>query len=518
MNTLLMTNGIYRKVSFRYISEFIGLFANPEKCDTSSWNVYYYYYRQIHQKHIGLGVKSLKWFSLGYQMFFFLNALLKSRSIVGFWLDSFVKRIRFLDLDDLDCFFDLNGTSLFVFLTVVPVVMVIRAFKMNICKSPFLTSSAKEIPLIRHLGEYSSFDGLIQGITQSLVYTYARFLLCMLPAIIFVFVNENFPYHPTIPVFFHSLVFAFNKTMVPLACSVALALFFVIQPFCKRLDTLFFALLLFIEWKPEFGVSLLGQQDAFNKEQLFYFTPLMWVLCMFYFPFAAIDTFEYGIGRHAKPTRVLLLCIIAISLVSLSYRVLDLINAGYGDVYFTEASTFPALWFLGGILGLHISALSTASIRAKKRFFDYANKKKRWGIIRFFSPTSPASVIPICFLEIIFAVFFLVCLKRPYYLSFWLQPETMEADASRVLMFAFVLWSACHFALAIIQLARRYSRVDVATWHAHFRFNALVILFFEAFGNPELNKQMPYYPFAFYVVSVMTLFILWEPIEPNHKS
>ena len=239
---------------------------------------------------------------------------------------------------------------------------------------------------------------------------------------------------------------------------------------------------------------------------------------MFYFPFAAIDTFEYGIGRHAKPTRILLLCIIAISLVSLSYRVLDLINSGYGDVYFTEASTFPALWFLGGILGLHISALSAASIRAKRRFFDYAKNEKHRGIIRFFSPTSPASVIPICFLEIIFAVFFLVCLKRPYYLSFWLQPETMEADASRVLMFAFVLWSACHYALAIIQLARRYSRVDVATWNVHFRFNALIILIFEAFGNPELNKQMPYYPFVFYVISVMTLFILWEPIEPNHKS
>ena len=520
MGTMLMINGIYRKVPFRYISEFISLFANPDKHDTSSWNVYYYYYRQIHQNHIGLGVKSLKWFSLGFQIFFFFNALLKSRSRVGFWIDSFAKRVRFIDLDDLDLLFDLNGTTLFVFLTVVPVVMVVRAFKMSIYKSPFLTSSAKKIPLIQHLGEYSSFDGLIQGITQSLLYTYVRFLLYMLPAIVFVFVNKNFPYPPTFTTFFLSLAVAFNKAVVPLACSAALALFLVIQPFCNRLDTLFFALLLFMEWKPEFGVSLLGQQDVIviNEDPLFYFTPTMWVLCMFYFPFAAIDTSEYGIGRHAKPTRFILLCIVAISLISLSYRVLKLINAGYGGVYFTEASTFPALWFLGGIFGLHVSALSTASIRAKRCFFDYAQKEKNRGIIRFFSPTSPASVIPICFLEIIFAVFFLVCLKRPYYLIFWLQPETMEANASRVLMFALVLWSACHFALAIIQFARRYSRVDVATWHAHIRFNTLIILFFEVFGNTELNKQMPYYPFVFYVLSVMTLFILWEPIEQNHKA
>ena len=167
---------------------------------------------------------------------------------------------------------------------------------------------------------------------------------------------------------------------------------------------------------------------------------------------------------------------------------------------------------------MHISALSAASIRAKRRVFDYAQNKKHRGIIRFFSPTSPASVIQICFFEIIFAVFFLVCLKRPYYLIFWLQPETMEDNASRVLMFALVLWSACHFALAIIQFARRYSRVDVATWYAHIRFNALIILIFEVFGNTELNKQMPYYPLVFYIISVMTLFILWEPIEPNHKS
>ena len=210
-----MTNWIGGIVPFRYIPEFLRLFVNPDKHDTSSWNVFYYYYRQIHQSHIGLGIKSLKWFSLGFQFFFFLNVLWYF-SPLGKYLDLCEERYDFPDHIPFDLLFDVNGNSLFVFLTITPVIMVRRAFHMHTSNAFFLTSSAKEPPLLQHLGELSSFDGLIQGIVQSLLYTYIRFFICLLPAIIFVFVNGRFSvFSPNHPLFL-SLAVPSTNVLVPL--------------------------------------------------------------------------------------------------------------------------------------------------------------------------------------------------------------------------------------------------------------------------------------------------------------
>ena len=509
-----MTNWIGGIVPFRYIPEFLRLFINPDKHDTSSWNVFYYYYRQIHQSHIGLGIKSLKWFSLGFQVFFFFNVLWHF-SPLGIYLDLYEQRYSFPDHESFDFLFDINGNSLFVFLAITPVIMVHRAFRMRAPNSLFLTSSAKEPLLIQHLGELSSFDGLIQGIVQSLLYTYIRLFICLLPAIIFVFANGSFTVFPSNHPFSLSLDIPSTNVFVPLACSIAVALFIVIQPFCFRLDTLYFAVLLIIEWNPSIGEWLFDMPTGIDAGQVFYFNPLMWCACMFYFPLAAIDTSEYGIEKHAKTTRVLLLGIVAINFLLLFIRMSEI--KGWENFFLTEAITMPALWGIGGILGLHVTSLSTASRRAKKRFLTCAQEEKKKLLFRFFNPTSPASIIPICSLEIVMSSCFVFWTKGTYILSFWLQSIKMPPDALRLLMFALVLWTSCHLSLTITQIARRYSRKDTKAWHTHIRFNLLLILFYEVFGNPDLYDCMPYYPVVFYCISFFSLFILWEPIT-NHQE
>ena len=51
---------------------FLGIWANPEKCDTSDWNTYYFYYRQVAQ-HGALKLKQLKWIALAANLYFFAH-------------------------------------------------------------------------------------------------------------------------------------------------------------------------------------------------------------------------------------------------------------------------------------------------------------------------------------------------------------------------------------------------------------------------------------------------------------
>ena len=65
---------------------FRGIWADAEKCDTSDWNVYYFYYREIAQQ----GRKKfqrMKWIALAANLLFFL--------IVGILLYLNTRNIRF---------------------------------------------------------------------------------------------------------------------------------------------------------------------------------------------------------------------------------------------------------------------------------------------------------------------------------------------------------------------------------------------------------------------------------------
>ena len=39
--------------------------------DTSDWNVFYYYFRQVAQHRTPIKLKHMKWFALGFQLYFF---------------------------------------------------------------------------------------------------------------------------------------------------------------------------------------------------------------------------------------------------------------------------------------------------------------------------------------------------------------------------------------------------------------------------------------------------------------
>ena len=482
-----------------------GLWANPEKRDTSAWNIYYYYFRQIARHSPSCKLKNMKWIGLAVNVIFFGIPLLDSHAGFQSYLNSFHK-IN-------EAFFYL----LVIILTFVPVVVLGNAFKLKVRNIGFMTSRAKEQPPLLHLMEYTSCDRLIGGVFQSMIYTYSLLLLFLLPSFIA----------------FYAIEAKFNDLSVPeliaIPFSMLIVNFLVMQRFCFRLDTLLLVILVIMEMGCDFKLFYSFLSFMFRVSSRPYlgnspwFLLLYWTVAMVYFPLAAADTLEYGVGKNSARIRILQLGIIIFDFISLIILTGSIKLSSQWNTFFAVHALFPAFWVMVGFAGLLCSSLSAASFRTKARFIMRTvteTKKKR--IPRFLHPASPCSTLSVCVLEIVVVALFIGLQRSRNPAKFWSSSlldefgRNADSDAKYMLMTVLMVFSAFHFALALMYHFRRKAPVDKQPWMAYARFNGLFFVFLIASLLPavfsanfrvngiELNI-LPYPPMIYYPVSILCL-------------
>jgi len=512
-------SGVPPKAPPRAMPGLRGIWADPEKCDTSDWNVFYYYYRQIAQ-HGGLKLKNLKWIGLIADLYFFVVIL-----VVLYIKLVVLKNSSFSDVGDAakvvvsllvsgSVLFNPIGI-LFLLLAVVPVIMVGRAFKLQTRNHGFMTSRAKEEPILSHLVEYTTGKGLVEGVIQSFIYTYARLFLFLLPAILFFIVTgivavTLLPVEMTVPM----LVISFLRVSLGVILgSLAAANFLTMQGFSYRVDSLCFIILLTAEFIFHYFslARYLFSYDSFEIGRNLIFLLLSWASCMVYFPLAAADTLEFGIGKHARTIRLFLLGVILVNFLSLFMRIQRLDASKWDDMIFNTALV-PALWIFVAVIGLLVSSLSAASYRAKHLFQLHMSNAKNALLVWFFDPASPSSVIPILALEIFVAGLFATMTAAPDSPSFWNGDENIFARIS--MMIAFCVWSSLHFALTFVIFTRRHSHKERKPWLTHPKFSGLFFLILAILGIVwVLAEGTIAFPFFYFVMSAVGLFCIWEPVN-----
>lgn len=482
----------------------LGIWANPEKRDTSAWNIYYYYFRQIAQHMPSCKLKNLKWIALVVNVFFFGIPLLDSHADIKSYLNSFHK-IN-------EGFFYM----LVIILTFVPVVMLGNAFKLRVRNIGFMTSRAKEAPPLLHLAEYTSCDKLIGGVIQSMIYTYSLLLLYLLPSFIAFFAIEGG---------FDDLSVS---ELIAIPLSMLIVNFIVMQGFCFRLDTLFLVVLFFVEMGCDFKLFYSFLSFLFRVSSRPYLGNSPWYLLLYlavamvYFPLAAADTLEYGVGKNSARIRLLQIGIIFFNLVFLILLTGSLKESSEWNSLFSVHALLPALWVMAGFIGLLCSSLSAASFRAKARFIMRTVTRGKH-LPRFLNPASPCSTLAVCILELVAAALFIgVPWSRNPSATFWIHKlfsefgRRADSDAKFMLMAALMVFSAFHFALALMYHFRREVPTDKQPWQAHARFNKLFFVFLVAFlllavfsANTRVNgidlNILLYPPMIYYPVSILCL-------------
>ncbi len=506
---------------------FRGIWANPEKCDTSDWNTYYFYYRQVAQ-HGSLKLKQMKWIALAANLYFFAHiAILVFIQIKAAHADG-GPGYAHIDLDALASSlipFIMSTVAMVIFLVLalVPMIMVTQAFKIRVRSRGLMTSRAKDPPLLLHLLEYTSCKGLITGVMQSLVYTYTHFMLYLSPALV-VLVGT---YVVTLVMFplIHALAGAIPSVRIALAVlmgSTAWVSFLTMQSFCFRLDTLCFIVMFTLEiiWDFIYAGKTGMIVGAFIGRS-FLFVPVMWAACMAFFPLAASDTLEYGIGKHARYIRFLLLGVVAFNLLWLALWRASL-DPNLSMKGFTESIILPGLWILVGLFGLVESSISAASYRAKNVFrLHAAAAKGNMLFVRFFDPASPASAIPVIVLEIAVTAAFVVLSRAPVLSSFSLLSRMADDGWTPPVMvyFGVLILSSAHFALFFITFSRRHTHKEKKPWQTHPNFSGLFFLIFAIFMIAWMfsggNLVIPFFTL---VMAAMASFILWEPVNEQGES
>ena len=502
---------------------FRGIWSNAEKCDTSDWNVYYYYYREIAQ-HGHKKFQRMKWIALAANLLFFL--------LVGIILYANYKLSRFQDFEAAMNYLGntafpfillIAAVAMIAFLGLGPAVMVNQAFKIKERRHGFLTSRAKEQPLLLHLMEYTSCKGLVTGAVQSLVYTYTKLLFYMSPVILtivgaFLFLAFRHSWF--------SEADTANFALIALAILMGLASavnFVTMQSFCFRLDTLCFAGVFASEIVS--FISSLGGSGASPGRSIFAVLA-MWAACMVYYPLAAADTLEFGIGKNAKRIRFFLLGVIAFNFLWFVLWGMNL-NLPHDRTYMTArlsekafmAALMPCQWILTGLFALVETSLSAASYRAKNVFKIHAAQAKNNELhVRLFDPASPASVIPVIALEIALVGFFIFFAMKSNVLDF--SKESYDKGPAEISLYVgTMILSAAHFALFFITFSRRHSHKERKPWLTHPNFNGLFFLFLAIFTVAWMfSGGILVVPLFTYVMAVMAVFILWEPINAPDES
>ena len=502
---------------FIRVAQWLDRGLDLEGRDTSDWNIYYYYYRQVAQHHALIKLKHMKWIALIFQLYFFgMLALTQIRFLFLFDRTKGFTKEAFIDM--LGGYTAMVGMSANIYilpaLLFVPVFMVVPAFRLRNKAQGLMTSRAKEPPLLAHLVQYTSNKGLVQGVLQSLIFTWKRFVILLLPAIVVALLllttGALIDHTETA----YKLAFA---APAGVALSVlTLSLFFVMQPFCYRWDTLLVMVCIGIE---TVMIVILGFDAKNSADFWICFSACYIPSCLFgcaYFPLAAADTGEYGLGkRTSKGIRILLYATAGVFLACLlsTNAFPGLLNeAGHAVLDdFKELSRTLLLYFILGLC-VCVSCLLVTSVSVTSPLAERQRRIRAKGpfLRKLFDPASPFSLIPILALE-------LIALAA---VSEWIRPFTRFMNIGRTrsvagdcVQIARVVWTAMHFSLAFVSARqlRKPERKD--PWLSHLPFNRAFSICLVAVGLPVVLTGMNLSGRAgnetsmfLYVVSIIILF------------
>ena len=443
--------------------------------DTSDWNIYYYFYRQVAQHGAVIKLKHMKWIALLYQLYFFgMLALVAVRVLIltAKWRNAEVKgeKIGSLLFDASSMVGASANIYLMPLLLFVPVIMVCPAFRLRNKTQGFMTSRAKEPPLLAHLVQYTSNTGLVTGVLQSMLFTWRRFVLLLLPAI-FVALLElaGFIALDRSP---KAFTMALGLPFGGVLFISALSMFITMQPFCYRLDSLLVMVAVAIETFALFTSGIAstfssGNELSFLSIVSVFFIPSCLFACV-YFPLAALDTGEYGLGkRFSKWIRILLFSLAGVLLLLLIASAVPSSSDTTTWAY-REMMDFTCRVLLYGLVlsvcGLLVSSVSMTSLRADRLRMSRANAPFR---LKLFDPASPASLLPVFALEIII---FIIVTDLNSFLSFGAFTADNWSRTARV------FWSVMHFSLVFTFWRQHRDPKRKDPWNSHVLFNMTSIV------------------------------------------
>ncbi len=552
MNTSGIVNSIAPRTSSKQgawdaLRRFFDIWGDPEKRDTTCWNNYYYYYRQIAQHTASISLRRLKWIAILFQAYFFVHM---GMPLLVMAFRKNVVAGEFYRLAAASS--SMPPVLLVLVLFLIPTVMVCNAFKLKQGARGLMTSRAKEPPLLSHLTQYTTHSGLVTGALQSLFYTWCRFALYLLPAILtffgilvysFVWIaahNEVTESNATGAVYLavhriaQALLHQDANWLVPsvLVLLVTVCVFFSMQFFCYRLDTL--AMMLYIGWLgvviliEQFATIVLHDNTAGEAEPVVHFMTILFIpACLFgmaYFILAAADTMHYGLGKQAKWLRGLQLLMVATGLL-LFFNIHVFIRNGV--LHDNTASQLAFLWTALGVFGLLADSLALATPRAKHLCELHASRPFP---LKLFDVSSPLSLFPILALELLVIVAAVILLGRFefQYGSFWkdfafapgLMPikniwnalmTKVDNWTLRILLGIFlIVCSVIHLVLGIMIRLGRSNPQMKEPWNFYVRFNG-VVMAAVAVGYISMGGMLLWNPFTivlFYLVSMIVLLVL----------
>ena len=518
---------------FVRIGQWLDRGLDLEGRDTSDWNTYYYYVRQVAQHRAPIKLKYLKWFAMAFNLYFFGSILF---SIICGILAASVPRGAGEGFEGLAIFgyimLGIGGLAsnlLFLLpMMFLPVLVVAPVFRLRSKNRALITSRAKEPPLLAHLVQYTSHKGLVQGVLQSFFYTWKRLLIllspCLVPILLFLawgIVEGIVSGDLTAAAF---LRFAFTPVSAVL-CVMAISLFFLMQPFCYRLDSLMVAigigfetimLVRFIIMFKLTPTGLVPAASAASSADFLAFSSVYILSCLFaivYFPLAAADTGELGLGKQtSRWIRILLYTtagvFLALMLLSKSFF------AGLNDYSYqgelVELLAMVMVWGLAiCVCGLLVTSMSATSplaarqlqIRAKEPFLK-----------KLFDPASPLSLLPALALELITlaTVFILFQSDREAIRT----PGSYHDVVGTIILYscgsrARNAWTAIHFGLAFAYARQRRKPEMKAPWDFHVRFNMIVLITYVAiqlFLALTSRNGAGFVGIVLYIVSIIVLF------------
>ena len=471
----------------KYIDVWTDRDLNTEDSDTSDWNIFYYYYRHIYQKRAAIKLKYLKWLALLFQLYFFgMLALVLVRIL--FFSDRAFDPVR-----DLMSFMSVSAIQFLVpLILLAPPIMVCAAFKLRTRNRGFMTSRAKEPPLLAHLVRYTTNKGLIRGALQSLFFTWRKFVLLMLPCIVtsvalLICYAAFFAESPW------AIAPAFSLILSAGLFLVTLSLFFVMQFFCYRMDSVMVMI----------GVGALALVQFIGGIEFDFFNHIsendlhLWItmtaalipsyaFAIVYFPLAAADTNEFGLGKlTSKRIRLLLYTLAGIFFAmlfaenSLFYIVSD--ESSYmGPLNPMVAANYKSFTFLHAFfswgLAICISCLlvTSVSFTSQQAVLLRQSRTERMTFVqKLFDPASAWSLLPIVMLEILF-----LAISSLSFRHFYLRTNDFRGGASFAMVhtvssYAMQIWTVMH-----IGLISRQNNLIMDPWESHVPFNRICMFFF----------------------------------------
>ncbi len=499
--------------------------------DTSDWNIYYYYFRQVAQHRAPIKLKYLKWFALAFQFYFFGSVIF---AVINGILAASVPRGAGEGFEAIPIFAHIflgiaglaSNLLLLLPMLLLPVLVVAPAFRLRSKNRALITSRAKEPPLLAHLVQYTSHKGLVQGVLQSFFYTWKRLLIllspCLVPILLFLVygIVEGIVSGDLTAAAF--LRFAFTPVSAVL-CILAVSLFFLMQPFCYRLDSLMVAigigfetimLIRFIIMFKLTPTGLVPAASAASSADFLAFSSVYIVSCLFaivYFPLAAADTGELGLGKRASRWLRILLYTTAgvfLALILLSKAFFASLNDSSYQGELVELLAMVMVWGLAiCICGLLVTSMSATSPLAARQL---QTRAKEPFLKKIIDPASPLSLLPALALE-------LITLATVFILFRWdaiRMPGSYHGVVGTIILYscgsrARNAWTAIHFGLAFAYARQRRKPELKAPWEFHVRFNMIVLITYVAlqlFLALTSRNGAGFVGIVLYIVSLIVLF------------